>query len=129
MISLGDPEDATDPYTLESNDVKTTAIKDAMSKSEMLAEICEETGLPRKDVTAVLDSLEMVIGRHLKPRAAGEFKMPGLFKIRTVEKPASAARKGVPNPFRPGELMDIAAKPASKRVKITPLKKLKDMIV
>lgn len=109
--------------------MKTTAIKDAFSKSEILAEISEETGLPRKDVVAVMDSLEMIISRHLKPRAAGEFKMPGLFKIRTIEKPATPARKGVPNPFRPGELMDIAAKPASKRVKITPLKKLKDMIV
>ena len=66
--------------------MKTTAIKDAFSKSEMLAEISEETGLPRKDVVAVMDSLEMIISRHLKPRSAGEFKMPGLFKIRTVEK-------------------------------------------
>ena len=34
----------------------------------------------------------------------------------------------VPNPFRPGELMDVKAKPASTRVKVLPLKALKDMV-
>jgi hypothetical protein len=33
----------------------------------------------------------------------------------------------VPNPFRPGELMDVAAKPATTRVKVLPLKKMKEM--
>ena len=37
------------------------------------------------------------------------------------------AKKGVPNPFKPGELMDVAAKPASIAVKCLALKKLKDM--
>ena len=49
-------------------------------------------------------------------------------KIKTVKKPARKAQKGVPNPFRPGELMDIAAKPASTKVKVRPLKNLKDMV-
>jgi hypothetical protein len=44
-----------------------------------------------------------------------------------AKKPAQRAKKGVPNPFKPGETMDVAAKPASVRVRITPLKKLKDM--
>mgnify|MGYP002021163604 CR=1 FL=1 len=48
-------------------------------------------------------------------------------KIKTVKKPATKARKGVPNPFRPGETMNVAAKPASVRVRVNPLKALKDM--
>ena len=48
-------------------------------------------------------------------------------KIKVNKKPATKARKGVPNPFRPGELMDVAAKPARKVVKVLPLKALKDM--
>jgi hypothetical protein len=44
-----------------------------------------------------------------------------------VDKPATEARWGVPNPFRPGELMNVAAKPASRRVKVLALKNLKDM--
>ena len=53
--------------------------------------------------------------------------MPGLLKIKVNKKPATKARKNVPNPFRPGELMDVSAKPARKVVKILPLKALKDM--
>ena len=44
-----------------------------------------------------------------------------------MKRPARPAKKNVPNPFKPGELMDVAAKPASIRVKVLPLKKLKDM--
>ena len=52
--------------------------------------------------------------------------MPGMMKIKTVKKPARKAKKGVPNPFKPGETMDVAAKPASTAVKILPLKGMKD---
>ena len=53
--------------------------------------------------------------------------IPGLMKIKVMKKPAQRARKNVPNPFRPGETMDMKAKPASTFVKVLPLKKLKDM--
>ena len=44
--------------------------------------------------------------------------LPGLLKIKTVKKPARPARKNVPNPFKPGEFMDVPKKPASTRVKV-----------
>jgi len=50
------------------------------------------------------------------------------FKIKTVKRPARKARKGVPNPFRPGETMNVAAKPATTRVRVVPLKGLKEMV-
>ncbi len=103
------------------------AIKDAYTKTQLYAHISEETGLVRKDVAKVFDSLGDVINGHVKNRGAGEFKVPGLLKIKVNKKPATKARKNVPNPFRPGELMDVAAKPARKVVKILPLKALKDM--
>lgn len=106
---------------------KIKAIKDAYTKSALYAHISEETGLARKDVAKVFDSLGDVIEGHIKSRGAGEFKVPGLLKIKVNKKPATKARKGVPNPFRPGELMDVAAKPARKVVKVLPLKALKDM--
>ena len=105
-----------------------TAVKKAMTKSQVLAEIAENTGLGKKDVGAVLDELGAVIERHVKKRAVGQFTLPGLLKIKTVKKPATKAKKGVPNPFRPGETMDVSAKPASVRVRVLPLKKLKDMV-
>ncbi|MBT8118389.1 MAG: HU family DNA-binding protein [Gammaproteobacteria bacterium] len=106
---------------------KIKAIKDAYTKSALYAHISEDTGLARKDVAKVFDSLNEVIEGHIKSRGAGEFKVPGLMKIKVNKKPATKARKGVPNPFRPGELMDVAAKPARKVVKVLPLKALKDM--
>lgn len=102
-------------------------IKDAYTKTQLYAHISEETALARKDVAKVFDSLGDVINGHIKSRGAGEFKVPGLMKIKVTKKPATKARKNVPNPFRPGELMDVAAKPARKVVKVLPLKALKDM--
>jgi nucleoid DNA-binding protein len=106
---------------------KVTAVREKFTKTQLLNEIADNTGLSRKEVAAVLDELGIVIERHIKKRAVGEFTLPGLLKIKTVKKPAQKARKGVPNPFRPGETMDVAAKPASTKLKVTPLKKLKDM--
>lgn len=105
---------------------KTTAITEKYTKTAILAEIAANTELSKKQVDAVLNELSDIIERHIKKRGVGEFTLPGLLKIKTVKKPAQKAKKGVPNPFRPGELMDVAAKPASTKVKILPLKKLKE---
>ena len=107
---------------------KLTAIKEPFTKTQTLSEISERTGVSRKDVAAVLDELSNVINRHVRKRSAGEFTMPGLFKIITVKKPARKAQKNVPNPFKPGELMDIAARPAQTVVKVRPLKRLREMV-
>ena len=106
---------------------KTTALGKPMTKTALLNTLAENTGLSRKEVASVLEELGGVIDRHIRKRATGTFTLPGLLKIASVKKPARKAQKGVPNPFRPGETMDVAAKPASVRVKVTPLKKLKDM--
>ena len=103
------------------------AISAGYTKSQLFAHISEETGLARRDVAQVFDSLGDVIEGHIKSRGAGEFKLPGLLKVKVNKKPATKARKNVPNPFRPGETMDVAAKPARKVVKVLPLKALKDM--
>ena len=91
---------------------KITALREKYTKTQIVNEIAENTGLTKKEVNSVLDELGIVIERHIKKRAVGEFTLPGLLKIKTVKKPATKAKKGVPNPFRPGELMDVAAKPA-----------------
>ena len=97
------------------------------TKSEIYAKIVEETGLTRKDVAAVFDSLNGQIEKNLGGRGApGIFTIPGLLKLRVVKKPARKARNGV-NPFT-GEEMMFKAKPASKVVKVSALKGLKDMV-
>ena len=104
----------------------TSAIQDKYTKTQILNTISENTGLARKEVSSVLDELGVLIERHIKKRGVGEFTLPGLLKIKAVKRPARPARKNVPNPFRPGEFMDIPKKPATTRVKVLPLKKLKE---
>ena len=101
------------------------AIHKKYTKTEILNEIASNTNIDRREVAAVLDELGTIIERHVRKRAAGEFILPGLLKIQTVKKAARPARKNVPNPFKPGELMNVPRKSASTRVKLTPLKKLK----
>lgn len=108
---------------------KAPAIQKKYTKTEILNEIAQNTDLNKKEVAAVLDELAVLIERHIKKRAVGEFTLPGLLKIKSVVRPARPARKGVPNPFRPGETMDIPRKPATTRVKVLPLKKLKEYAV
>jgi len=105
---------------------KISAVKDAMTKTTIMAELSENTGLSKKECQNVLDELGVLIQRHVKKRAVGHFTVPGLMKVQVVRKPATKAKKNVPNPFKPGELMDVAAKPARNVVKVRPLKKLKD---
>jgi nucleoid DNA-binding protein len=106
---------------------KIKAIQTAYTKTQTIQSLMDSTGLARKDVVAVLDGLSDIIEGHIKKRSCGQFTLPGLLKIKTVKKPARKAQKNVPNPFRPGETMDVAARPASTVVKVAPLKKLKDM--
>ncbi|MFO7287075.1 MAG: HU family DNA-binding protein [Gammaproteobacteria bacterium] len=94
------------------------------TKSEVLAQISKDTGLTKKQITAVFDSLNGVIRKSL--RSHGLFTLPGLVKMKVVKKPATKAREGI-NPFT-GEKMIFKAKPASKKVRILPLKNLKDMV-
>jgi nucleoid DNA-binding protein len=96
----------------------------APTKSEVLTQISKETGLSRKQVGSVFDSLSGVIKKSL--RGGGLFTLPGLLKMKVVKKPATKAREGV-NPFT-GEKMMFKAKPASKKVRCLPLKSLKAMV-
>ena len=96
----------------------------APTKSDMLATISKDTGLPKNQVSAVFDSLNIIIKKSLKSH--GLFTLPGLAKMKVVKKPATKAREGV-NPFT-GEKMVFKAKPSSKKVRVMPLKNLKGMV-
>jgi nucleoid DNA-binding protein len=103
---------------------KTTALKDKLTKTQIVGNIAESTGLSKKQVSDVMVELEALIERSIKKRSVGEFTLPGLMKITTVKKPARKARKGI-NPFT-GEETVFKAKPASVAVKVRPLKKMKE---
>ena len=105
---------------------KLTAIRDPYTKSQLFAAISEDTGLARKEVAAVFESLGDHMLRHLKKRGAGTFTLPGVCKFVVQAKKATKARKGI-NPFT-GEEAVFKAKPARNVVKIRPLKGLKEMV-
>ena len=100
-----------------------------LTKSQVLANIAETAGLSKKEVAAVFDALSEEIKKNIAGnKGPGAFVLPGLVKIEKKRLPAQPAQKNVPNPFRPGELMDRPAKPARNKIKVRPLKNLKDMI-
>ena len=107
---------------------KAAGLSKPMNKTELLNDLAEQTGVAKKDVAAVIAALGGAIEKHIKKGSVGTFVLPGLLKVTAVKKPAKKAQKDVPNPFRKGELMDVAAKPASVKIKLTALKKIKDMV-
>ena len=96
----------------------------APTKSEIVAQICKDADLSRKQVAAVFESLNGQIKKSL--RSGGLFTLPGLLKLKVVKKPATKAREGI-NPFTK-EKMVFKAKPASKKVRVLPLKSLKAFV-
>jgi nucleoid DNA-binding protein len=103
---------------------KSKASKKPSTKSEILGNISDKTGLTRKQVSGVFDELAVLIKRDLK--SSGLFNVVGLMKIKLVHKPAVPAHKGI-NPFTKEQMM-FKAKPARNVVKVLPLKGLKDMV-
>lgn len=102
------------------------AVQKPLTKSETLSAIADQSGVVKRDVAAVLDALGVVISRQVGKKGPGQFTLPGLLKITILSKPATKATTK-PNPFKPGEMMAVKAKPARRIVKVRPLKNLKEM--
>lgn len=99
-------------------------VKETLTKSALLNRIAEENELTRKQAAAVLSTIENVIMGSVHPKGVGEFTFPGLMKVTLRKVPARKAGTLIRNPST-GEMVPAAAKPASVRVKIRPLSKLK----
>ena len=99
-------------------------LKEVLGKSALVKHLAEASAVAAKDVKAVLAALEGAVSGAISKKGAGSFTLPGLFKVTSVKVPAKPKRKGI-NPFTKEEQW-FAAKPASVKVKVRPLKKLKD---
>ena len=97
-----------------------------LTKAQVVAEIANASDLDKKSVGRCFESLQELIRKQLSTRGPGEFVIPGLVKLRVVKKPATKERQGI-NPFTK-EPITIPAKPASKKVRATALKALKDLV-
>jgi nucleoid DNA-binding protein len=97
-----------------------------MSKSDLFSSLATMTGLSRKQVSAIFDALIDEVAQGLDKNGPGAFVIPGLVKLRVVNKPAQPERQGI-NPFTK-EPTVFKAKPARNVVKAGALKKLKEMV-
>ena len=99
-------------------------VKQTLTKSALVSLIAEKNALTRQQVSNVLATLESAIQGSVDPKGAGTFILPGVLKVTLRKVPARKAGTLIRNPAT-GEMMKAAAKPASVRVKIRPLSKLK----
>ena len=103
---------------------KTMPVKEALTKTALVNMIAERNGVTRDVAKGVLATIEDAMTGSIHPRGVGEFTFPGLLKISLRKVPARKAGTMIRNPST-GEMVPGAAKPASVRVKIRPLSKLK----
>ena len=102
-------------------------IKAALNKSALVARLADSAGVEPKAVKAVLAALEETTLASVSKKGAGEFTLPGLLKV-TAQKVAAKPKRFGKNPFT-GEEQWFAAKPATVKVKVRALKKLKDAVL
>ena len=100
------------------------SIKSVLTKSALVAHLADAAKVAAKDVRALLAALEDAIIASINKKGARVFVLPGLLKITVTSVAAKPARKGI-NPFT-GEPATFKAKPATVKVKVRAMKKLKD---
>ena len=99
-------------------------IKESLNKTGLVNHLAQSSGVEPKAVKAVMSALEGTVLASVNKKGAGAFVLPGLLKVTAVSVPAKKARKGI-NPFTKEETV-FKAKPATVKLKVRPLKKLKD---
>jgi nucleoid DNA-binding protein len=105
---------------------KATPATARRSRADVVKTIAAGTDLKPGKVKEVLEALSTIMAADLGKKGCGEFNFNGLMKLRTVNKPATKARKGR-NPFT-GEEITIKAKPASRKVRVRALRGVNAMI-
>jgi len=99
-------------------------IKDSFTKASLATHLAERAGVEPKAAKALMAALEETVLASVHKKGAKVFTLPGLLKVVAQDVPAKKRRFGK-DPFT-GEDKWFAAKPASVRLKVRPLKKLKD---
>jgi len=85
------------------------AVEKPLTKKEIIAELAENNGMTKDQVTAFLDTLNEMAYREVKRSA--KFLLPGLGQLKLVHRAARVGR----NPAT-GESVDIPEKIAAKFV-------------
>jgi len=122
-----DDDDNDDEGTTESEgEASAKSGAKRLTKAQIVAELADSTQIDKKAINTILSAIGTLIGRELSATGSGEFVLPGIVKFKTVVKPATKDRQGV-NPFTK-QPMAIKAKPASRKIRATIIKALKDAV-
>lgn len=102
-----------------------------MTKAAIVNELAERTELTKRDVTAVFDEMNKMIKRELGEHGCGEFVLPDLLKLKLKVTPAQANKKFRNPGAKAGDPNEWIIKDVeeSRKVRATPLKKLKDLVL
>jgi hypothetical protein len=104
--------------------VALKAIKTAFNKSSLNSHLASVSGVDAKSVKAVVAALEATMLASVHKSGLGSFTLPGLLKVNVINVPAKKKRTGL-DPFTK-VMREFAAKPATVKLKVRSLKKLKD---
>lgn len=94
------------------------------TKSDFYSTLADASGVGKRDVANVFDALGRLVVADLGKGGPGIVKVPGMFKVVVRHKPATKARMGQKPGGAPGEMIQFKAKPASKVIRVRPLKTL-----
>jgi DNA-binding protein HU-beta len=101
------------------------ATEKRMSKAQIITELSDKSGVQKKDVQNLLSELVSLAERELGAKGPGEFVLPDIVKLKVKQVAAKPAHKGV-DPFTKQE-KEFPAKPASRKVRASPMKRLKQL--
>ncbi|KAK44918.1 DNA-binding protein [Caballeronia jiangsuensis] len=99
-------------------------VKDTFTKASLVTHVAAQAGVEPKQAKAVLAALEDTILGAVNKKGLGEFTLSGLLKINAQKVEAKKRRFGK-DPFT-GQERWFDAKPATVKLKVRALKKLKD---
>jgi nucleoid DNA-binding protein len=106
---------------------KANGAAKSMSKTAILQQLADSTGLKRKDVALVFDNLSTIIREQVSKKGPGMISLFRLFKIERRDYPASKGGEKKINPLTKAEYI-TKPKPAFSKIKVRPLKDLKGMV-
>ena len=99
-------------------------IKESFNKTSLINHLASVAGQEPRAVKALMGALEATMLASVNKKGAGSFTLPGLLKVTALQVPAKKKRVGI-DPFTKQE-RTFAAKPATVKLKVRSLKKLKD---
>lgn len=100
--------------------------KKPLSKTELIGNIANESGLLRDQVEAVLNGLVNQIKKSMEKDGPETFTFFGLFKIYKFKKSATPPKE-IPDLTDPGKLCKLPAQPPKTVVKLRALSGLKEI--